>query len=70
MSRTSAVGSTRESVPSRLFATHTAPSPTAIPLGPSPTGKVSVCEPDWGSSFESVGAGAGRKPGGIRAERD
>ena len=31
-------GAIRETVPSRLFATHAAPSPKAIPVGPFPTG--------------------------------
>ena len=35
-------GSIRESVPLRLFATHTPPPPTAIPVGRPPTGIVSV----------------------------
>ena len=35
----------RDTVPSSLFATQTAPSPNAIPAGPRPTGIVRV-EPD------------------------
>ena len=47
-------GSIRETVPSRLFATQTAPAPTATPLGPRPTGKVSAVETACGSIFASV----------------
>ena len=35
-------GSIRETVPSRLLTTQTAPAPVAIPLGPLPTGIVST----------------------------
>jgi len=35
-------GSTRETLPANSLATHTAPAPIAIPLGPSPTGIVAV----------------------------
>src|SRR3954454_9605539 len=35
-------GSIRETVPSRLLTTQTAPAPVAIPLGPFPTGIVST----------------------------
>ena len=35
-------GSMRDTVPSTLFATQTAPAPTAIPVGPAPTSMVAV----------------------------
>ena len=42
-------GSIRETVPSRLFATHAAPSPKAIPVGPFPTWVAPTCFPVFGS---------------------
>ena len=43
-------GSIRETVPSRLFATHAAPLPKAMPVGPFPTGIAKTCFPVVGST--------------------
>ena len=42
-------GSIRDTVPSTLLATQTAPGPTAIPVGPAPTRMVAVVAPVAGS---------------------
>ena len=49
------VGSTREMVSSWLLATHTAPSPTATPVGPAPTGDVFATAFAEGEMRKSVG---------------
>ena len=47
-------GSMRETVPERLFATHTAPAPTAMPEGSRPTGISASTERVAGSIRDTV----------------
>src|SRR5882724_147226 len=47
-------GSMRETVPSRLLTTQTAPAPVVIPLGPLPTGIVSTTAVVPGSIRDTV----------------
>jgi hypothetical protein len=48
------VGSIRETVESRLLATHSVPAPNASATGPSPTRTRPITLCDTGSSFSTV----------------